>query len=305
MHPAINLLPLAHRLSLVRWPYSTPIVVTFHDLKVPYLFPKAGSLRRQTVHALARYADAVVVTNPEDEIALKSAVRNQQSAICRIPIGSNIAPHLPADYSRREWRWRWGVKRGETLIGYFGFLHPLKGGEVLVRALAELVSEGRAVRLLYIGGRTGSSDPETNAAYAARVGSLARELGVSDCIAETGYMPPDEVTASFFATDIFALPYIEGASFRHGTFHAALAHGRAIVTTYPPAPLDELRDGENVMLVSPNDAHALAGGIRRVMDDPDLRARLEHGAAELSQQFTWDRIAVRTAEVYRQACGRR
>jgi glycosyltransferase involved in cell wall biosynthesis len=34
------------------------------------------------------------------------------------------------------------------------------------------------------------------------------------------------------------------------------------------------------------------------MDDPALRARLERGAAELAQQFTWGRIAVRTAAVY-------
>ncbi len=113
-------------------------------------------------------------------------------------------------------------------------------------------------------------------------------------------MPPDQVTASFHATDVFALPYVEGASLRHGTFHAALAHGRAIVTTHPPVALDELRDGENVLLVPPGDAHALAQGIRRVMDNPALRERLERGASELAQQFTWDRIAARTADVYKQ-----
>jgi D-inositol-3-phosphate glycosyltransferase len=132
------------------------------------------------------------------------------------------------------------------------------------------------------------------------VDSLARELGVGDRVAATGYMPPDQVTASFRATDVFALPYVEGASLRHGTFHAALAHGRAIVTTHPPMPLDELRDGENVLLVPSNDARALAQSLRRVMDDPALRVRLESGAARLAQQFTWDQIAARTADVYAQ-----
>ena len=316
MHPAINLLPFARRFDpLIRWPHPLPVVVTFHDLKVPYLFPKAGPLRRQAVSALARYADAVIVTNLEDELALRSEIRTPltpqrtagqareipKSEIARIPIGSNIAPRLPEGYDRNEWRARWGVKPDETLIGYFGFLHPLKGGEVLIRALAELAAQGCAVKLLHVGGRTGSSDPNTNAAYAARVESLARELGVADRINATGFMPPDQVTASFLATDVFALPYVEGASLRHGTFHAALAHGRALVTTQPVLPLDELRDGENVLLVSINDAHALAEGIRRVMADPALRARLERGAAALAREFTWDRIAARTAQVYEQA----
>jgi glycosyltransferase involved in cell wall biosynthesis len=282
-------------------------------LKVPYLFPKAGSLRQQVVLALAHYADAVIVTNQEDESKLKSEIRNpkhlhlrcapaqvQVSEIVRIPIGSNITPCQPDGYDREKWRTRWGVKPDETLIGYFGFLHPLKGGEVLIRALAELAAEGRAVRLLLIGGRTGSSDPDTNAAFAAHVESLARELGVANRIAATGFTPPEEVTANFFACDVFAMPYVEGASLRHGTFHAALAHRCAIVTTQPLAPLEELKDGENVLLIPPNDVSALAFGIRRVMDDPALHARLERGAAELAQQFTWDRIAARTVQVYEQ-----
>jgi glycosyltransferase involved in cell wall biosynthesis len=191
------------------------------------------------------------------------------------------------------------------VIGYFGFLHPLKGGEVLIRALAELTAEGRAVKLLHIGGRTGSSDTDTNAAYAERVESLARELGVADRIATTGFVTPEQVTASFYAADVFALPYVEGASFRHGTFHAALAHGRAVVTTRPRILPEELCDGENVLLVLSNDSHALADGIRRVMDDVALRERLEQGAAELSQLFAWDRIAAQTVQVFEQAIGRR
>jgi len=42
---------------------SAAVVVTFHDLKVPYLFPKAARLRWQTILALARYTDGVIVTN--------------------------------------------------------------------------------------------------------------------------------------------------------------------------------------------------------------------------------------------------
>ena len=299
MHPAINLMPLVRRIDpLFRRHHPPPVVVTFHDLKVPYLFPKAGPLRWQTILILARHADGVIVTNLEDESNLKSQIYNAKSEITRIPIGSNIAPCRPDGYDRDEWRAHRGVRPGETLIGYFGFLHPLKGGEELVRALAELAAGGHAVKLLHIGGRTGSSDPNTNTAYAARVESLARELGVADRVAATGFMPPQEVTASFFATDVFALPYGEGVSLRHGTFHAALAHGRAIVTTQPVLPLDELRDGENVLLVPPNDPHALAEGIRRVMANPALRTRLERGAAELAREFTWDRIAARTAQLY-------
>ena len=59
MHGAMYLLPRFLR-------HTCPIVVTFHDLLVPYLFPKAGGLRRRAVIELARTASCVIVTNEED-----------------------------------------------------------------------------------------------------------------------------------------------------------------------------------------------------------------------------------------------
>ena len=39
---------------------------TFHDLRPPYLFPKAGPLRDYVTHRLARASDAVIGTNGSD-----------------------------------------------------------------------------------------------------------------------------------------------------------------------------------------------------------------------------------------------
>lgn len=299
MHPAINFLPAARRrLGL------PPLVTTFHDLNVPYLFPKAGPLRKWVVWELARRSDGVIVTNYEDEKQIASGTF-QNPIVERIPIGSNISPLVPEGYERDAWRMRWGVRSDEELIGYFGFLHPLKGGQVLVQALAQMIERGREAKVIFIGGKTGSSDANTNAAYATQVESLARALGVDKRLTFTGYVTPQEVSAAFYACDAVALPYLEGASLRHGTLMAALAHGRAIVTTRSHTPSPELRDGENVLLLPPGDPTALATGLARALDSPTLRAQLENGAAELARQFTWDTIAARTLEVYQRSLVRR
>ena len=299
MHPAINLLPLRLRLMAGTW--SRPhTVVTFHDLKVPYLFPKAGRLRWWVNLVLARWSDAVIVTNAEDFARLSS-----YSFICSlslIPIGSNISPTPPADYDREGWRAHWGLKPDDILLSYFGFLNESKGGETLVHALDKLVQRGYDVRLMMVGGKVGSSDP-TNVAYLERVEGLIEELGLTDRVLWTGYTPQSDVSANLLASDICVLPYRDGASFRRGSFMAALAHGLPIVSTRPRVDVPELRHGENILLVPPDAPVALAEAIARLAEDPRLRRRLGEGAVSLAQSFTWEKIAEKTKSLYEEILG--
>jgi len=274
-----------------------PAVVTFHDLRVPYLFPKAGPLRWRAVLALARWAHGAIVTTREDERTL-AASGLRLPHLARIPIGSNIAPHLPEEYDRDTWRARWGVGADEPLLGYFGFLSEGKGGEELIETLAALTARGHRAHLLLIGGRVGSSDP-TNAEYAARVDRLIESRGLTARVHRTGFVTPGEVSACLAAVDVCVLPYREGASLRHGSLHACLAHGRPIVTTTPPEGGDpDLRHGQNALLSAPRDVAALADAAEQVWQDAALRASLEAGARALADEFTWDRIAVRTASFF-------
>ncbi len=287
MHPSINLLPRA----LAK---HVPTVVTFHDLRVPYLFPKAGFLRWKSIVGMAKGANACIVTNVEDrDILHAEAVRN----VFMIPIGSNIAPVALPSFDRAGWARTKGIPEDEVLVGYFGFMNESKGGEVLIRALGLLRSQGRRIGLLHIGGQTGDSDP-TNMVYAARLQQLAAELGVRDQVYLTGFLDERGVSEAFAACTVVALPYRDGASFRRGTLMAALAHGSAIVTTVPRVNLPELRDGENVVLIQPDDAVMLARAIEQVLVDQTVRLRLQQGAAKLSKMFGWDAIAAETIKVF-------
>jgi len=291
MHPAINLLPLRLHLNKNR----PAIAITFHDLRVPYLFPKAGGLRQRANLLLARWSDAVIATNVEDYEQLRQS--HLPAGLHLIPIGSNITPQLPPGYNRTSWRGRLGVAEDEMLLCYFAFLNESKGGDTLVRTLAELAHRGHPVKLLMIGGLVGASDP-TNLAYLGRVKALIGELGLTDLVLWTGYTPCDQVSASFAAADICILPYKDGASYRRGSFMAALAHGLPIVSTYPRVVIDSLVEGENILLVPPDDAAATAKAVEMLISAPALQARLARGAKELANDFAWDGIAARTAQLY-------
>jgi len=293
LHPAINLFPRRLRLQAGR-PLTA---VTFHDLKVPYLFPKAGPVRRWIVTELARGSDSAITTNRDDFEELSGRL---PSPPVLIPIGSNIRPRLPAGYDRDAWRARYGAGPGDLLISFFGFVNDRKGVDTLLRALALLANgrDGLNPRLLMIGGQTGASDP-TNVAYLALMRQLMARLGVEERVAWTGYVEAEEVSAAFQAADVCALPFRDGVSFLHGTFHAALVHGVPIVTTRPRLDLPELAHGENVWLVPPEDPEALAEAIGHLAAAPEQCRVLGEGAAALSGEFHWDRIAASTLRLYR------
>jgi glycosyltransferase involved in cell wall biosynthesis len=295
MHPAINFWPWRLRRMGAGRPRS---VVTFHDLKVPYLFPKAGPVRRWVVNELARRSDAAITTNREDLEAL-AAVLDTPPAL--IPIGSNIKPALPAGFDRDAVRSQWGAGPDDIVLCFFGFINDRKGVDTLLHGLRDLVADPPTagnVSLVFIGGRTGASDP-TNIAYLAQMDALIAELALGDRIHWTGFIPAEQVTASFASADLCVLPYRDGVSFLHGTFHAALAHGVPILTTQPRLDLPELIHRQNVYLVAPGDASALATAIRQLAADRSLRQRLGAGAKALAEQFRWEKIAADALALYR------
>lgn len=288
MRPPIHFLPRV---------LSRPAVVTFHDLREPYLFPKAGSLRQKAVLWLARSASGVIVTNREDFLQLHA--EPAIGHLADIPIGSNIRPNPPAGFDAMKWRAAHDIPSDAFVLGYFGFFNSSKGGETLVEVLAQLVERGFPAKLLHIGGQAGSSDT-TNRAYGAKVLVLAHDLGVVDHITQTGFLPPQETSAALLACDVMLMPYRDGASLRRGTFMACLNHGRPTITTQPVSPLPELVNGENVFLVPRDDNEATVAAVQTLHANADLRARIGRRANELSKSFTWDNIARQAVDFFEQ-----
>ncbi len=292
MQVGVNFLPSRYARRLIK----APIVTTYHDLLMPYLFPKAGPLRWKVVEYLARRSDATIVTNEEDRLRLVN-LQLPTANLQLIPIGSNIDPAQAGVFDVVEERERWHVRRDEFTIGYFGFLNLSKGGEVLMQAMRLLLDQHLPIRLLLIGGRTGTSDP-TNAAYASQVDQLIATLNLQSQVTSTGFLEPSDVSRTMLASDVLALPYVDGASLRRGSLMAAIAHGRAIVTTEPRYPIEGLTHNESALFVPPNDPAALAQAIKQVIIDPELRSRLAQAVRKVARLYAWDRIAAQTVAVF-------
>ncbi len=273
------------------------VVTTFHDLLVPYLFPKAGPLRYQAVLTLARSSDGVIVTNRSDQRRL--AAEKSVASLCHIPIGSNIKPSLAPNYNRDVWRASLGFQPDDIVVGYFGFMNASKGVETLLESVRLARDSQLPVKLLMIGGRTGTSDP-ANIVYAREVEQLIENLNLIDHIQWTGFVDSASVSGHLRAADMIALPFRDGVSFRRGSLMAALALGCPIITTNPEVEMPELIGNHHVRLIPPDSPTALCIAIEDLADNPALCREMGQHALELSKQFTWESIAARTANYFEQ-----
>ncbi|HFC12562.1 MAG TPA: glycosyltransferase [Anaerolineae bacterium] len=282
--PAINLLPWRLR-------GLTHSVVTFHDLRTPFLFPKAGRLRRRVVDFMAEKAEGVIVTNQQDYLKL---AQKRVEHLQKIPIGSNIAVHDVSAETRAHTRQSLDLAPTDVLLAYFGFLNTSKGADTLIAALAQLPAN---FHLLFVGGQTGASDSSNNQSFLDQIKTQVATAGLNQRVHWTGFVQDEQVSAFLKSAEMIVLPYHDGVSLRRGTLMAALAHGCPIITT-PPRMAEVGLDDQYFVLVPPADSVKLAEAIVALARDEEKRQALGLGSAEFSQQFQWSKIAAQTIQFY-------
>jgi D-inositol-3-phosphate glycosyltransferase len=81
----------------------------------------------------------------------------------------------------------------------------------------------------------------------------------------------------------------------------AQATGTPVVATAVGGLTTVVRDGVSGLLVEGHGPRDWAAALRRLVTDDELRSRLSAGAVRQAQEFSWERTAERTLEVYRQA----
>ncbi len=280
---AFNMSPWIHYLPIFLG--SVPLVTTFHDLRFPWLFPKAGALRERIVLQLARSSSAVICTNHEDYARLEGQLR----CATMIPIGSNILAQRPPDFDPGPWRKRAGATDNETLLTWFGLVNHSKGLDTLLQCLADLRNSGLKLSLVLIGGEAGDSD-RSNFAFRGELDTQVTRLGLESALHRTGYIAAAEVAAWLWACDLAVLPFRDGASFRRGSLMAAIQHGCATVTTTPRVTVPEFVHGHNLWLVPPDDTQALGAALRTLLASSECQDKLQLGAARLAARFDWDSI---------------
>jgi len=175
-----------------------------------------------------------------------------------------------------------------------GRMVPKKGFDVLVEAVAELTARGLELELVI----AGEDGPD-----AANVRRLVAER-CPDAVQFTGPLSQCELLALYRGADVFALACrVDADGDRDGIPNVmveAMAAGLPVVSTAVSGIPELVRDGENGLLVPPEDPGALASALLRLAADVPLRHRLAAAGREtVTERFDGDVLARRMAGLFR------
>jgi phosphatidylinositol alpha-mannosyltransferase len=254
---------------------TASVVATFHAfLHRSRLMEVSGPILRQ----IDRRIDAAVAVS---EAAASFVRRVRRGPVEIVPNGVDVARFAdPPDPPE-------GLPPGRRIL-WVNRLDPQKGFGVMVDAFARLARDLDDVSLLVVGqGRD-------------RVALRSLPRQARNRVVPLGTVPHDDLPRYHAAADVFCSPAVGQESFGI-VLVEAMAAGVPVVATDIPGYREVVRDGEDGLLVRPNDPEALAGAIRRILSAPELASTLAAAGRARASDFAWDVVVPRLEAVYGRA----
>jgi glycosyltransferase involved in cell wall biosynthesis len=261
-----------------------PVVIASIRDRGAYLTP-----RQQLVHReVCRLADCVLVNASAVKDWLIAQSYNP-SKIVVIPNGVDMQRFAAPDDAPRIRR-ELGLPDTGRLVIVVSRLNRLKGIEHFLEAAAALVPRFPDTRFLVVG----EPNP-SDRAYLNVLTGLADRLGIADRVLFTGLRT--DVPSLLACAAVSVMPSLNEAL--SNVLLESMAAGVPVVATHVGGTPEAIEDGVTGLLVPPGDSHALATAITRLLEHPDLAARLGCAAREsVQRRFSLEAMVRATENLY-------
>ncbi len=276
---------------IVHPPRGARVVVTMHDLSVLHFpqFHPADRVRAVAgrLGASARRADLVITGSEHTKRDVVATLGIDAAKVRAIHhgVGGEFRP-MSATETRAVLE-AYGLAHGGYVLA-LGTREPRKNLDRLLDAFAALPGAVRGGRTLVLVGPAGWRADAIEARIAGMQASgLARLLG---------YVPDGHRASLYAGAAGFAYPSLyEG--FGLPALEAA-ASGTPVLTSVG-SPMAEVL-GDSATLVDPLSVDAVAAGLERMLEAPEVAAAARAGGPGWGARFTWGAAVARTVDVYRE-----
>jgi glycosyltransferase involved in cell wall biosynthesis len=264
-------------------------VVTFHDAMLLKL--EAGELASQrlpratiaghrfSLRAIRRVARVITPSKSARDDFLRFQDYPPERVIS-IPEG--VSASFQPRPGRKD---SWPPENQSPVILHVGHTGFYKNIESILRAIPIVQRRlEREVRFRKVGGR-----------FTAAQEKLISSLGIANNIEHLGTLPEDELVRAYADSDVLLMPSL------HEGFGLPVLEAMASAVPVVASNRGSLPEvvGDAGLLVEPQDLEAISDAVVRALTDPILRADLVARGLERASQFTWERTARATLDVYR------
>ena len=184
-------------------------------------------------------------------------------------------------------------RKARVLFGYVGVMNPQDGVDHMLRALSYLRTELGRSDFFCVAVGYGDSLEELK--------TLSAELGLSDHVMFTGFIPDTDMLRILSTVDICLDPNPSNPLNDVSTWIKVMEYmalGRPVVSF----DLHETRvsAGDAAVYVTPNDEAEFARAIARLMDDEKLRAQMgEIGVKRVATTLSWSVTSANLVSAYK------
>jgi polysaccharide biosynthesis protein PslF len=185
------------------------------------------------------------------------------------------------------------VAGDRPLVLTWGLIGPGKGLESVIEAFADLVDLDPLPRYLIAGATHPHVVESAGESYREGLIALAHRLGLEDMIEfDDRYLDRDSLARLVRSADIIVLPYSSVEQVTSGVLVEAIAASKPVIATRFPHAVELLSNGAGIT-VPHGDTDALGRGLRRLLTDSSLTAKMGREAKRLADGWYWPTIGRR------------
>lgn len=165
-------------------------------------------------------------------------------------------------------------------------LIPIKGHQYLIQAVKKLINDGYQIRLDLVG----------VGLYEYNLKQLVKKLNLSENVIFHGSKPYSEVAEMMKMSDMFIMPSFFDS---FGCVYVeSMSTGTVTCGCDVYGPKEIIEDGISGLLVKPKNVDSIVEAVKTVIENPDLRKKLEQNAIKRANRFSWRQSAIDLLEVY-------
>lgn len=185
-------------------------------------------------------------------------------------------------------------ERVEPSLVWLRAFHEIYNAPLAVRAVAGLIAEFPEIRLTMVG-------PDRGDGSLGETRETAERLGLASNVQFPGGVSKSAVPGRLNQGDVFL--NTSDVDNTPTSVLEAMACGLCVVSTNVGGIPYLLEDGEDALLVPPDDAGAMAAAVRRILTEPDLAARLSRNGRAKVQRMDWSAILPQWEALFASAAG--